>query len=233
MSFKEKLVIDNHPTALGWGLIASVIVLTIISVIVSIVIFVKIRKIKKEIDADYNKKANDAILAIKGSPLETKPDYINQAFKTNIDELDEIHIVKSVYLNYVKDVLLTGYNLENLYLTLKELTLANIHIESKAINNQLWNDAVLDLPDKIKEKPNFVQDDDLQYRLIVSVNEKATNDEIFQKFYPKLTTGGMLMVVQNADTKKDLKSIKTDLKIKKIRFEASKNKALFLYIVKS
>ncbi|MCE6056407.1 hypothetical protein J7889_02250 [Mycoplasmopsis agalactiae] len=233
MSFKEKIVQNGFPTPLGWGLIASAILASLIGIITSIIVFVKVFKIKKQFNKTQEERAAKAIMDIKGSELGTKDEFINKAFSTNIDESDMLHIVKSVYLNYAKNVLLDGLNLENLYLTLKTMTLANVEITHRAINSKIWNEAALNFSDKITEKPCFIASDDKQYNLIVSANDNSSNTEIFNKLYPKLSFGGLLMVIQNPNIKSDLKDLKRDLKIRNIRFEASKNKALFLYVVKS
>lgn len=233
MSFKEKLVQNGSPTSLGWGLIASTIIASLIGIITSITVFIKVFKIRKQFNKTLEENAKNAIMKIKGSELDAKDEFINKAFSTNINELDMLHIVKSIYLNYAQNVLIDGLNLENLYLTLKTMTLANIEIDPRAINSKIWNEAVIKFKDKITEKPCFIDSDDKKYNLIISANDNSSNTEIFNKLYPKLTLGGLLMVIQNPIIKSDLKDLKRDLKIKNIRFEASKNKALFLYIVKS
>nr|WP_307925848.1 hypothetical protein [Mycoplasmopsis bovis] len=122
-----------------------------------------------------------------------------------------LHIVKSVYLNYAQNVLIDGLNLENLYLTLKTMTLASIEIDPRAINSKIWNEAVIKFKDKITEKPCFIDSDDKKYNLIISANDNSSNTEIFNKLYPKLTLGGLLMVIQNPIIKSDLKDLKRDL----------------------
>ncbi len=86
-----------------------------------------------------------------------KMNLLIKAFSTNINEFDMLHIVKSVYLNYAQNVLIDGLNLENLYLTLKTMTLANIEIDLRAINSKTWNEAVIKFKDKITEKPCFIE----------------------------------------------------------------------------
>ncbi|MBZ4195550.1 BC85_0335 family putative methyltransferase [Mycoplasma tauri] len=233
MNFKEKIFYNGWPTSLGWGLIASVIIVSLISTIVAVVTFVKIIKMKRQIDKDYHKKSEEAIIAIKGSPLDAKPEFINKAFTNTIHELDTMQMVKSVYLNNAKDVLVDGKELENLYLSLKFLTLANIEIYHKAIDIKKWNEAVLNYPNDLKEQPNFISNENKKYKLIFSANDDSSNMEIFGKLFNKLEPNGMIMIIQNDNLKKDLKTIKYELKLKNIRFEVSKNKEKILYAVKS
>lgn len=97
---------------------------------------------------------------IKGSELGIKDEFINKVFSINIDESDMFYIVKFVYLNYVKNVLLDGLNLENLYLIFKIMILVNVEIIYRVINFKIWNEVVFNFSDKIIEKFCFIVLDD-------------------------------------------------------------------------
>ncbi len=80
MSFKEKLVQNGSPTSLGWGLIASAIIASLIGIITSITVFVRAFKIRKQFNKTLEENAKNAIMKIKGSELDAKDEFINKGF---------------------------------------------------------------------------------------------------------------------------------------------------------
>lgn len=233
----DALVKNKKLTPLGIGLLVSAIIVFLIGISVVIITFLKAKKIRKEIEQKTKEATEQAILRIKGSELGETPSFINEAFKSCLDELDILHLINTIYLNNAKEVLLIGNNLENEYLTFKNMTQANIALDEseKVINKSKWNDAVLKFPDKIKEAPlffNFKKDEPRNFDLIYVLNSNQSNINIFDNYFKLLNEDGMILVLQNEETKRDLRIIKKDLKFKNIPYEVSKNKGLFLYIVK-
>ncbi|ADV34512.1 BC85_0335 family putative methyltransferase [Mycoplasmopsis fermentans] len=220
------------------GLIVSAIVFVIIAFITYIILLVKTRKIRNEINTKEAQKAHEAILKIRGEELGEFPKELKEFFKSNLDDYDLENFINTIYLNDVQEILLVGSKLEYPTALFKNKSQAQICLEKQKMNVSLWNKAVLELPKYFKDQPSFINVNELKtqdkkFKLIFSINSTETNQELFDKYYPMLSEKGMLVVLQNSNTKSGYRVLTKHLKLNKIVYELSYVKSGFLYIVKS
>ncbi|WP_406617550.1 BC85_0335 family putative methyltransferase [Mycoplasmopsis adleri] len=218
---------------LYWGLFASMIIVAVLGLAVFLGTYLKTISMKKKIDKERKEATEKAVMDQKGSALGQIPEYIDKTFAPNIDPLDRMQLINTIYLNRAKNVLLAGQDLENIYLSLTKMTLANIEVEETGINEEIWNKGAMRNLEEINSYPNY-QDPEktISYDLVYVIESNLNSFEIFKKYYPQLRTDGMLVVIQNPSTKVDLKLLAKELKQQQIRYEISKNKAQFLYVIK-
>ncbi|WP_338822955.1 BC85_0335 family putative methyltransferase [Mycoplasmopsis felifaucium] len=221
---------------LNLGLFISAIVVSLLGTITFISIWIKTLLIKKNIDKKRMLETEKAIEEQIGQKLGNLPAYIDEAFPNKLNQADLMQLINTVYLNKAQSVLLVGLDLENTFLSLKTMTLAKVYVEKNGINSKKWNDAVIKFPNEISEPPLFANinvSQDYRYDLIYVINSDQSNFEIYKKYYKMLNSNGMMIVIQNPLIKKDLKLVAKEFKTQNIRYEISKNKDLFLYVVKS
>ena len=219
------------------ALFVSIIVVALISILTYLLMFLKIRKIKKQIQNEEIHRAHAAILAIRGEPIGELPQDIKEYLKCKIDNLDLEQFINTTYLNKVEDILLDGSELEYPLFVLNKYGNGNIKVLKSSLDVKKWNDAVLTYPKDFEKQPNFVKDiNEQKYSLVYIINSKLNNQEIYKKYYPLVANVGMLVVLINQgkeDKKKDLKALVKELKSLDIRHEVSYVKGQFLYIVKN
>ncbi|UUD35753.1 hypothetical protein NPA07_02670 [Mycoplasmopsis caviae] len=219
------------------GLVSSAIIFVIIAFVVYMILLAKTRKIRNELSTKEAQRAHEAIIKLRGEELGEFPKELKEFLKSKLDDYDLENLINTIYLNDAKDVLLVGQNLEYPTALFKNKSLAQISLEKKNMDVSLWNRAVLELPQYFSTQPNFIELDQIKsnnqrYKLIFAINSKQTNQELFDTYYSLLEENGMLVVLQNSNTKVGYKVLARHLKISKIIYELSYVKSGFLYIVK-
>lgn len=233
----EKANSSSLPAWAYWLLLSSAIIIGLFGSIWMIVTYIKVYKLKKKIDKDYKKAAEDAVIKIKGEKLPDINPKFKELFTKNIlNDLDVFQLVNTAYLNEAKNILLVGNELEYSYSILRNMCVSEINLFRNSINSKIWNSAVLKQNDLFKNSPYFIDEEKFNkknFKLIYFINSNYSSYEIYKNYYHKLEENGMIVVILNSENKSDLKLLTKELKNKKIRYEISKNKEKFLYIVNS
>ncbi|WP_416738097.1 BC85_0335 family putative methyltransferase [Mycoplasmopsis meleagridis] len=214
------------------GLIISIFVVVSIGALVYLIMFLKSKKIRKQILDEQTKKAHETILELRGENLAKAPLELKKFFKNKIDDFDLEDLINTTYLNKAENTLIIGQNIEYEIATLLFLGWGNFDILKDKFNVEKWNEAVLNYPDFFPKKPNFIRQIDKNYNLIFAINSADSNFNIYKKYFLKLEPNGMLVIIQNGQNKSDIKALTRELKINSITYEISHVKNKFLYIVK-
>ncbi|QSF13985.1 BC85_0335 family putative methyltransferase [Mycoplasma sp. Mirounga ES2805-ORL] len=225
----ELLTFDN---VLRSSLFYSAIAVVLIAIIIYIILVVVTKKIKSKVRNEELEKLKFKIQEQRAGNLKNIPLDIKEYFKSNLNNEDLENLVNTIYLNDANNVLLVGNKLEYPALLFSYQSEANIKVFNYDLDARLWNNAVLEFPEFFKKKIDLIDKIDEKFKLIFAINSTQLSQTIYEKYYEHLENNGMLIILENVNTKRDVKTLTSFLKTKKIVYEVSKVKSNFVYIVK-